>query len=239
MQDGSISLIRGFFRKKWVIITLAVNVIIIVGVVTIAIYNSTKNAIIKFAIAPIDATITVNGNDSYHNGSYQFQPGAYEVIISHEGLDSKTFNINLQPNTTTAVTTFLSENGNFDYYTYKDNNSSYLMLTRIASPSDNQTTDEDTSAEEFILQQEQKDSISDLTPIRFSICGMPATRINCDAVEVRYDFSEKCNNQKCLIVRGREESLTETVIEELSNQLTSRGYNLNDYGYIYEQDTKI
>ena len=52
MQDGSISLIRGFFRKKWVIITLAVNVIIIVGVVAIAIYNSKKNAIIKFAIAP-------------------------------------------------------------------------------------------------------------------------------------------------------------------------------------------
>ena len=118
MQDGSISLIRGFFRKKWVIITLAVNVIIIVGVVTIAIYNSTKNAIIKFAIAPVDATIAVNGNDSYHNGSYQFQPGTYDIVISRDGLTSKTFNIELQPNNNIAITTFLSKNGNFDFYTF-------------------------------------------------------------------------------------------------------------------------
>ena len=239
MQDESISPIRGFFRKKWVIITLAVNVVIIVGVVAIAIYNSTKNAIIKFAIAPIDATIAVNGNDSYHNGSYQFQPGDYEVTISYEGLDSKIFNINLQPNTTIAVTTFLSENGNFDYYTYKDNNSSYLMLTRIASSSDNQTTDNDTSAEEFILQQEKNDSISEYTPIRFSVCEMPATRINCDAVEVTYDFSDSCNGQKCLIVKGREETLTDIVTDELASQLSIKGYDLNNYRYIYEQDTEI
>ncbi|RYC75003.1 hypothetical protein [Candidatus Nanosyncoccus alces] len=239
MQDGSVSPIGNFFRNKWVRAILAVDILAIIGIVTVVIYNLTKNAIIDFTIAPIDATITVNGNSNYHNGSFQFHPGTYEVTISHESLDPKTFIIELQPDSDVAITTFLSEDGIFDFYKLKDNYSSYLMLERIASPNNNQTTDHDTSAEEFILQQEQKNSISEFTPIRFAICENPATRVNCDAVEVTYDYSEKCDNQKCLIIKGRKEELTNDVITELTNQLSSRGYNLDNYRYIYEQDTEI
>lgn len=239
MQDGSVSPIGNFFRNKWVRAILAVDILAIIGIVTVVIYNLTKNAIIDFTIAPIDATITVNGNSNYHNGSFQFHPGTYEVTISHESLDLKTFIIELQPDSDVAITTFLSEDGIFDFYKLKDNYSSYLMLERIASPNNNQTTDHDTSAEEFILQQEQKNSISEFTPIRFAICENPATRVNCDAVEVTYDYSEKCDNQKCLIIKGRKEELTNDVITELTNQLSSRGYNLDNYRYIYEQDTEI
>lgn len=239
MQDGSVTPIGNFFRNKWVRFVLVIDILAIIGIIAIIIYNLTKNSIINFTIAPIDATITVNGNSSYHNGSYQFHPGTYEVVISHDGLDSKTFTVELQDNSNAAITTFLSGSDNFDFYRLKDNYSSYLALERIAAASDNQTTDHDTSAEAFILQQERKDSITKLTPIRFAICGEPASRVNCNAIEVTYDYSEKCDNQRCLIIKGRADELFNDVINELANQLEAKGYNLKNYRYIYEQDTRI
>ena len=169
MQDGSVSPIGNFFRNKWVRAILVIDVLTIIGVVTVVIYNLTKNAIIDFTIAPIDATITVNGNSNYHNGSFQFHPGTYEVTISHESLDPKTFIIELQPDSDVAITTFLSEDGFFDFYKLKDNYSSYLMLERIASPNNNQTTDNDTSAEDFIANfQESYNLYQTKLPVTYS-----------------------------------------------------------------------
>ena len=251
MQDGSVSPIKAFFLNKWVWLILAIDIAAIILIIIISVNKATETAIINFNVTPVDATITINGRDGYENygqpiegnknsdRSYSLKPGTYEIQISHPDLDTKTFNLNLESNTNTTVTTFLSKDGDFYFYTLRDNLSSFNRLTSIASAKDNQTIDQDTSAEAFILQQERKDSITKLTPIRFAICGEPASRVNCNAIEVTYDYSEKCDNQRCLIIKGRADELFNDVINELANQLEVKGYNLKNYRYIYEQDTRI
>ena len=235
-----ISLFGVYLRNEWVRVVLAVNIVAVLVVVSFSLFDATKTATVVFNVVPVDATIEVNGGGvRYKNGSYRLHPGTYEIRISCDGLDTKTFFVDLRSGYNTPVTVFLSEGSNFGFYEFRDNHASFEKLSEIASPNNNQTTDHDTSAEEFILQQEQKNSISKFTPIRFAICENPATRVNCDAVEVTYDYSEKCDNQKCLIIKGRKEELTNDVITELTNQLSGRGYNLDNYRYIYEQDTEI
>lgn len=169
MQNENLSLVGKFFRNKWVWLVIAIDIVVIVCVIALAINEATKNAIISFEITPIDSTITVNGDSSYHNGSFQFHPGTYEINISHEGLDSKNFTVELDANSNAAITTFLSSGGDFGFYRFRNNYSSYLLLDRIAALDDNKTTDKDTSAEEFInkFQYEYSKFSNDL-PVTYS-----------------------------------------------------------------------
>lgn len=227
MQDGSVTPIGNFFRNKWVRTVLVVDVIVIIVIATVAIYNSAKNSIINFTVTPIDSTITVNGDDSYHNGSFQFYPGSYEIVISHSGLDSKTFNIDLQSNSSAAITTFLAKNDSFDFYQLKDNYPSYLMLERIASSSDNQTTDHDTSAEEFIADFQRNYSLySNELPVTYS----------------EYDDSGKLSkyisvreNHNCIITLCLKAVVHSENDEALVNALLiGAGFNLEDFEIEYE-----
>lgn len=227
MQDGSVSPIGSFFRNKWVRLILIVDILAIIGIIAIIIYNLTKNSIINFTIAPIDATITVNGNSSYHNGSYQFHPGTYEVVISHDGLDSKTFTVELQDNSNAAITTFLSGSDSFDFYRLKDNYSSYLALERIAAASDNQTTDHDTSAEEFIADFRRNYNLYSTQ--------LPATYSEYDDNNelVKYisvNKSDKCNITLCIKALMNSES-DRTLADSL---LQGKGFNLEDFEIEYK-----
>ena len=227
MQDGSVSPIGSFFRNKWVRLILIVDILAIIGIIAIIIYNLTKNSIINFTIAPIDATITVNGNSSYHNGSYQFHPGTYEVVIYHDGLNSKTFTVELQDNSNAAITTFLSGSDNFDFYRLKDNYSSYLALERIAAASDNQTTDHDTSAEEFIADFRRNYNLYSTQ--------LPATYSEYDDNNelVKYisvNKSDKCDVTLCIKALMNSES-DRTLADSL---LQGKGFNLEDFEIEYK-----
>ena len=227
MQDGSVTPIGNFFRNKWVRLILVIDVLIIIGVIAIIIYNSTKTAIIDFTVAPVDSVITVNGDSSYHNGSFQFHPGSYEVVISHDGLDSKTFNIELQANNNAAVTTFLAKDGNFDFYELKDNYSSYLMLERIASSSDNQTTDHDTSAEEFIADFQRNYKLySTELPVTYSEYGDDGKLSKYISVRANHD----CIITLCLKAIIRSES-DEALVDAM---LIGAGFNLEDFEIEYK-----
>lgn len=234
MQDGSVTPIGNFFRNKWVRLILVIDVLAIIGIIAVIIYNSAKNAIIDFTIAPIDATITVNGDSGYHNGSFQFFPGTYEITISHEGLDSKTFNIDLQPNSNIAITTFLSENGNFDFYEFKDNYSSYLMLERIAAASDNQTTDRDTSAEPFIANfQKNYNLYQTELPINYTERIPSSER----GITVAYDLTIRRTSDKssCIKYLCIEAFMTLTDDKNLVNSmLEDLGFNLEDFEIEYK-----
>lgn len=156
MQNNEgLSPIRIFFRNKWVIGTLCLNAVVIITIITIAIINSTKTAIITFNITPINATISINGNTSYNTSStYRLHPGTYNITISHDGLDSKTFDINLPSHSSTLLTTYLSadKGTNFSFYEQKSNYDSTQKLLAIASPDNNQTYDHDTSAQNFVSE---------------------------------------------------------------------------------------
>lgn len=181
MQDGSVSPVGRFFRNKWVWLILAIDIAVVIFIIVISVNKAAETAIINFNIAPVDATITVNGKGGYENigqpiegdrnsdRSYSFKPGNYEIQISHPDLDTKTFNLNLEPNTNTTITTFLSKDNGFYFYTLKDNLGAFYRLAEIASAGDNQTTDHDTSAEAFITNfQEQYNLYTTELPVAYS-----------------------------------------------------------------------
>lgn len=150
MQDGSVSPIRAFFRNKWVRLILVLDVAIIISIIVVLIINSTKQSIITFNVVPADSQISLNGKSGYSNGSYRLAPGVYDVEISHEGLDTKNFKVDLEKDDISTIITFLHQGDNFDFYTLRDNIGDYLSLAEIASAGYNQTTDQDISAEGFI-----------------------------------------------------------------------------------------
>ena len=226
MQNENLSLVGKFFRSKWVWLAIAVDVIIVIAIVVVIIYNATKSAIISFEIAPIDATITVNGDSSYHNGSFQFHPGTYEISISHEGLDSKNFTVELDANSNAAITTFLTSEGGFDFYKLKDNYSSFLMLARIAASDDNKTTDKDTSAEEFIekFQYEYSKYSNDL-PVTYSEYNEEGRLKKYITIRAKYD----CMFTLCLEAIVFDEEEKKMVVPMLENA----GFDAEEYEIEY------
>lgn len=143
------SSVTSLLKNKWVRIALIVNGLIIVAMIAIAIINARKTATIMVSLAPIDAEVTLGGK-TYKNGAYQIVPGEYEATISREGLNSKTFTINVAGNSVTNLVTFLSDGNNFDYYAKSGNYESFYALSQIAAAGNNITTDQDKSAESFI-----------------------------------------------------------------------------------------
>ena len=150
MQDGSVTPIGNFFRNKWVQLILVLDVVAIISIIVILIINSTKQSVITFNVVPADSQISLNGKSGYSNGSYRLTPGVYDVEISHEGLDTKNFKVDLEKDDISTIITFLHQGDNFDFYTLRDNIGDYLSLAEIASAGYNQTTDQDISAEGFI-----------------------------------------------------------------------------------------
>lgn len=225
-----------FFHNRWVRLVIILDIIILAVIIAVIIYNVTKTAVIVFDIAPVDATISLNGDSSYTNDTYEVHPGTYEVTISHPDLDTKVFSVNLEPHATTKVITFLSASGNFDFYEYEDHLDSYEKLASIASASDNQTTDHDTSAEGFLAEQAVKNRVSSVLPVSFPICDGPATRTNCDSVILDYEYSEGCGWKKCIVIQARGDEFTDEYLSIAETYLSEKGYNLGDYQYTYKQE---
>ena len=164
MQNENLSLVEKFFRNKWVWVVGAVDLLLIIVIIVLLVNKSEETATIRFNVAPVDATITIDGFGGYKNigqaldknknsgQSYSIKPGTHEIQISHADLDTKTFVIELEPDSNTDIITFLSKDNDFYFYTLRDNMSSFNRLASIASAEDNQTTDDDTSAEAFIAR---------------------------------------------------------------------------------------
>ncbi len=153
MQSNS--RIQIFLKNKWVRLVLIIDILIVITITVITVINSLKSSALVLDIAPLDATLSIGGDTNYQNGTYKLFPGDYEIIISHENLNQKVFNVTLPPNSTTEISTFLSASGNFDFYELKENYDSFLELSSIASAENNKTTDHDTSAESFIREYNQ------------------------------------------------------------------------------------
>ncbi|MBR2839989.1 hypothetical protein IKE82_01510 [Candidatus Saccharibacteria bacterium] len=169
-EQSNLSLIQLFFRNKWVRLCLIFDVILVVVLIFILIWQSTKVSIINFNITPLDATISLNGDSKYENGQYSITPGTYNVSISHEGLETKSFTIDIVPQSVVTISTFLPDTDHtFDYYKLRKNYSSYMKLEEIASAGNNVTTDQDTSAESFIRRfQEDYNAFTTKLPIDYS-----------------------------------------------------------------------
>ena len=234
MQDGSI--VGDFFRNKWVRLILVLDIVAIIVIIAVAIVNSLKTAVIEFNVTPINSVISVNGDSSYSNGSYRFFPGTYEITVSREGLDPKTFILELGNNDVQTVALFLSNNGNFDFYALKENYSSFAKLAEIASAANNLTIDHDTSAEKFIEEFENNYALFDDLPI----VDYTPSQYGLDyGVRYQYDIfkiedgrtAEECIKTLCL-------RITDTLVGRkypVESILRNLGYDPDAYQIIYQE----
>lgn len=232
-EDGSISPLRAFFRNKWVWAILIIDVIAVFGIIGVLIWQATKVSTIIFNVAPIDATISVNGNTNYTNGQYSITPGTYEINISREGLEAKTLSVDIEPHYVVTVNMFLSgADNNFEFYKWKDNYGSYQELKSIASSENNITTDQDVSAESFISDFEQTMSIMNVLPIKGYVYADPSIHSATAGFAIRDGQSkEGCERTACLLVNYYGEDYEEAVIEKIKDA----GYNPMDYQILYER----
>lgn len=233
MQNNDVSRVKAFFRNKWVRVFLVIDVIAIIGVAVVLIRQATKVSTITFNIAPVDATISVNGDTSYANGRFDITPGTYEIKISHEGLETKTMTVNIDHRHFVTVATFLSgADGNFEFYEQKNRSSSYQKLKSIASAGSNITTDNDTSAEKFITEFERKMTIMDKLPIKGYIYSDQSASVSTSGFVIRNGQNNKeCTKATCLLVNyyGKDYE------SEVAKKIKKAGYNPDDYQIVYER----
>ncbi len=230
MQDGNVSPVGKFFRNKWVWLIGAIDIIIVLVIVIAVVINARKTNVINFNVVPSDAQISVNGDTSYTNGQYRFSPGEYTVEISHPGLTSKTLLVDLEHQDAVSIVTFLSDNGNFDYYKLRDHFGDYTALSQIASAGSNQTTDRDTSAETFITNFENAYNLySTELPVTYSeYTERDGRRQLSKYITIRADYS--CEQTLCLKAVLFEDSDRTRVIPMLEDA----GFNVEDYEIKYE-----
>lgn len=230
MQDGSVSPIGAFFRNKWVRLILVLDAIAIICIVVALIIDSTKQSIITFNVVPADSQISLNGKSGYSNGSYRLVPGIYNVEISHEGLDTKKFKVDLEKDGISAIVTFLHQGENFDFYTLRDNIGDYLSLAEIASAEYNQTTDQDISAEGFITEfQKNYDLYSAQLPIEYRESeGYGANLSILKNITIRADYD--CDVTLCveaLMVGTDSRGFVNSLLQE-------KGFNVEDFEIEYK-----
>ena len=231
MQEGNTSPIGKFFRNKWVRMIGAVDAIFLVIIIAVAVSapvnQSIHSATISFNIIPMMANISVNGSGDYKsNGeAYSLAPGHYDVTISYPNLATKTLSIDLEENSNTTITTFLTDE-NFYYYKLRDNYGAFLALAGIASANNNQTTDHDTSAEAFItkFQKDYEKYTNDL-PISYSEHDEKGRLTKYIVIRADYD----CSVTLCL-----KATLDEDDKHKVEDMLKEKGFNVEDYEITYK-----
>lgn len=227
MNESPLALL---FRNKVVRIVLIVDVIIALVIIGIAIAKSMKTSTLTLNIVPIDATILVDGK-KYQNNSYSFFPGSHKVEISHPDLDTKTFDITLEPGHNFAITTFLKKGDDLRFYLLRDNLSDFYDLEDIASAGNNSTYDHDTSAETFITNTRAAlDLYNNELPIEYQeyeeneYGESPVIDIT-----IKQNYAQECQTYLCIkafILGAADKAFANKL-------LTNAGFKLEDYEISY------
>lgn len=232
-NDGNNSPVKAFLRNKWVRIILIINVLAVVFVAAFLIWNSTKTAIISINVSPTDAKIQLNGQGEYHNGSYKVHPGNYTVSINRDGFITKTFNLDLKSNYDTTLTTYLvDEKNDFSLYTLKDNYGSFQKLAQIASKGNNFTTDQDTSAEDFVEKFTQNlELYQNELPLLWGEWKMSDMGSQTEKyMSIEANYSSDCQKKLCF-----KATMAMMVDKDLAqNLLLSKGFDINYCEIKYE-----
>ena len=225
------SALRDFFRSKWVRLVLVLDAIIILVIIGLAISRITKTATLVLEIVPLDANIAINGKDGYINGTYELTPGDYKIEISHDSLDTKIFNLNINQGEIANVKTYLTNDGNIDWYKQKNNRGSYTRLSEMILD-DNKTTDQDNSA----LQQ-----VKDINGNYENLSTLPIDIVEYEEfddgrreltqdITIRGKYDDECSTWLCIeaLMYGTD---SEEYIKEL---LYNKGFKAEEYEIHYQ-----
>lgn len=104
-----------------VAIVLAVILIVVFGLIIPALQKVNQPTTVEFGIAPVAATLEIDGN-TYTSGVYDdFAPGVYTAEVTAEGFDSKTIEFTVEENQANTVFDFLyNPTEGFDYFLKSD-----------------------------------------------------------------------------------------------------------------------
>ena len=233
MQNDNTPLLKAFFQSNRIRAILVLDIIAILIIVFIFARQSSKASIVSFNIAPIDAKISVNGDTHYRNGQYYISPGKYKVTVSHDGLEPKSITVNIESRDFASVNLFLAgTDNNFEFYKQRTSYDSYKKLKTIASAGTNVTTDNDTTAQEFIANYDKVLSISDQLPIKGYVHADPNINASSAGFAIRSGLDDKeCNTSSCLVVKFYGSGFE----NEVRNKIQNAGYNPDDYQIIYRR----
>ena len=221
--------LKDFFRNKWVRVVLIADTLVVVALIILSVVNATKTATLVLDIVPIDATVTLNGSGNYSNGTYQIYPGTYKVAISHDGLDTKTFDVDVKNGENASITTYLTKDGDISYYKQKSSRSDFDRLRNMIS-SGNTTTDQDASADEMV-QQLYGDSIM--------MSSLPINDVYYENTDTGrhlvHDVTIRAGSTDCETWLCIEALMLGTDDQELiQNLLRSQRFNVEDYEIKYK-----
>ena len=201
--------------KVWVYASAAVFIVVVIIAIVFAILESRKSAALEILVAPLSAEVKIDGK-SYKNGTYRFEPGEVNVVISKEGFRTEERTLKLEPNTKVKLYTYiLPLDGSFDWYLEHEEDA--MILTAIG----------DAEADADSTLYLEKYPIINVLPIIYANYDE-----NWNYTEFRIDggMFENCERDFCLKITdttgGNYEKATKLIVEN--------GYEPNKYEILYE-----
>lgn len=224
--------LKSFFRNKWVRIFLILDILIVIAFIVIIIINTTKTSTITLDVTPLDAKIQLNGI-GYQNGTVAITPGTYEVKISRDGLDSKSFSVTLETGDNLTVAAFLKSGADdFSFYKLKENLDSFFELENIASANNNQTYDKDSSAEAFITYYRGiYNTLNRKFPIEHQEYSETANgRELVKDITIKPVYDEECKTSTCIraFMLGTDDK------DYIKSLIEKKGLKVEDYEVYYK-----
>ena len=230
-MEGGKSYISVFISNKVVRIIALVDLLLVVALIAYAAIKNTNNAYIYINVAPVDSKITINGKSHYKNGTYIVKAGSYNISISHDGLKTKTFNLNLDSDEKANMITFLvGENNDMSYYLERNNSASYEVLNQIAAKGKNVTYDKDKSAEKTIEKYNRAIGLTKLLPIENTERDSGDNAIK-KSIIIKKSTENSCKSVLCIDAL----MLYTTDEKEVKSIIVEKGYNPEDYEINYKK----
>ena len=212
--------VKQFFKKSWLyIVLLIVGVVVIVAIVMAVMPK--KNAALVISIAPVDATVIIDG-ERYWNGAYgDMAPGHYSAIISKDGFAGKAIEFDLANDEITYLNEYIVQpKDKFDYY--ETDTESLLALREYAS------SHEDEQVEAFLKDYDRKLSIREMLPIEYD----EESNDEYYKIYFRDDGMYGCEKIYCIEIKTSSGAYTDLAF----SILRIHGYNPEDYQIIDTSD---
>lgn len=218
-------------------------VLVVFLVIVPLVKNATRLAFLDILVAPVDATVTINGEE-YRNAVYEMEPGHYTATIAKEGFNEVTVDFDLEKNKTAGLYLYMEPtDGDWTYYEQAKNQASMEALLRLNNYNSEgeawwpeiSPIQEKSGAKEVV----EKYMVKSILPVNVSLCGEVATRMTCNAVKVEYKYSKKCDDSLCLVISGRSKELPNEALSEIREKFAEGGFDFDSYRYIYVQDSRL
>lgn len=112
----NLSPLQAFLRSKWVRVVLVVDVLLVLLLIGVAIFQNTKTATVDILTVPSVAKVKIGGGE-YESGAYRIHPGDYEATVYADGFVTKTVPVEARAGEISKVWVYLvPEEGNLNYY---------------------------------------------------------------------------------------------------------------------------